>query len=185
MMLSLVLHAQTQTGNVNELTKKQTKQVDLDAQSNKFQKENLRFGGNFGLSFGTITVIDISPMVGYQFTRMIQAGMGFIYNYYADNRFSPRFSLNVFGVNPYIQFSPIQKFFLRGEYGLMNYNTNFSPFLPVNREWVHYPLVGGGFLLPVGGNGGISASLMWNLNDNDASIYGSNPIIRLGFMLGL
>src|SRR5215468_4736768 len=47
-----------------------------------FDKSKLFFGGNFGLSFSSyFTLINISPQVGYRFSRYFAAGGGpnFIY----------------------------------------------------------------------------------------------------------
>ena len=195
------VNAQTRSGSVsdvqnNQRTRSQPTPQNKDEQRG-FKKENLRFGGNFGAAFGPITYVDISPMVGYQFTRRFQAGMGLIYNYYAENIPPyPRLSMHIFGVNPYAQFSVVQlpsfHLFLRGEYMLLNENINFGiydfvagAYLEPKRGFVHYPMIGGGVLLPVGQNGGISIQLMWDLIEKERSIYGSNPILRMGIMLGL
>lgn len=39
------------------------------------------FGGNFGLQFGTITNIEVSPLVGYRVTRDFSIGTGITYIY--------------------------------------------------------------------------------------------------------
>jgi len=190
-LTSLFLNAQTQSGSIRDIQNNQRNrpaQTTQDEQRKGFQKENLRFGGNFGLMFGTITIIDISPSVGYQFTRRFQAGMGLIYNYYSDSRFTPKFSMNIFGASPYAQFTALQTsalhLFLRAEYGLLSHE--IDPWSPVNtRQWVQYPMIGGGLFLPVGQNGGLSVQLMWDLYEKPYSVYASNPIIRIGFMFGL
>ena len=41
-----------------------------------FQKEKLFVGGNFGLTFGSYTLINVSPQVGYRFSDLFAAGMG-------------------------------------------------------------------------------------------------------------
>src|SRR5690625_7764740 len=42
---------------------------------NGFQKEKLFFGGNIGLSFGSMTYINLSPLIGYRFSKMLSAGI--------------------------------------------------------------------------------------------------------------
>jgi hypothetical protein len=200
---SLFLNAQTRSGNVNDLQKKQ-KQSDQnirDDQQKGFRKENLRFGGNLGVgaSVGDAIFVDISPTVGYQFTPRFQAGLGVIYNYlscrigFRDNPSDPweykRISMSIFGINPYAQFNVLQMpsllLALRAEYGFLNYNVNFWDMTTEKREWVHYPMVGGSVVFPMGQSGGLSLQLMWDLNEKANSIYRSNPIIRMGFMFGL
>jgi len=191
---SLLLSAQTRSGSISDVQGDQNRrnQTDQNERQRGFQRENLRFGGSLGAAFGNTTFIDISPMVGYQFTPRFQAGLGFIYNYYSirDRRTNYRFSMHVFGVNPYAQFVIVQipqfHLFLRAEYALVNYDTNFWWInLEANREWQHYPLIGGGILLPMGRAGGLSIQVMWDLLENNPTIFGRNPIIRAGFMFGL
>ncbi|MDR0438455.1 MAG: hypothetical protein LBH22_09200 [Bacteroidales bacterium] len=181
---SLLLNAQTQSGNVSSFSNNPSYQNTPNDQGTGFQRGNLRFGGTFGLMFGDITIIDISPTVGYQFTPMFQLGVGVIYNYYSERLLDGRkFSMSAIGGNSYVQFSPIKFFFLRAEYGILNQEVDFWG----NRrnEWVQYPLVGGGVFMPIGQSGGLSASLLWNLNDTDWSVYGQNPIFRIGVVFGL
>ncbi len=46
-----------------------------------FDKSKLFFGGNFGLSFGNSTFINVSPQVGYRFNQYLAAGAGVNFNY--------------------------------------------------------------------------------------------------------
>lgn len=189
---SLLLNAQTRSGSVSDIQREQNRhnQATQNERSG-FQRENLRFGGNFGLQFGNITFIDISPTVGYQFTNRFLAGLGITYNFYRErwylNSERQYFTMNVIGGTTFAQFTAIQipsmHFFLRAEYSLLNQGVDWLG--QQRRDWVHYPMVGGGILLPFGRAGGISVQLMWDLLENDNSIFGRNPIIRMGVMFGL
>jgi long-subunit fatty acid transport protein len=46
-------------------------------------KSRLYVGGNFGLGFGTLTSIDVSPMIGYNINRHFSGGVGATYMYYS------------------------------------------------------------------------------------------------------
>ncbi len=143
--LSLFLQAQTQSGTVSDLTKGQKTQVSSPDNPTGFRKENLRIGGSFGAAFGNVTIVDISPTVGYQFYKMFQAGVGAVYNYYAyDGYNNERIKNHIFGGLVYGEFSPLRQIFLRAEYGMLNY----TPYMNDEREWVAYPLVGGGVFCP-------------------------------------
>ncbi|MCL2413755.1 MAG: hypothetical protein FWC94_00675 [Bacteroidales bacterium] len=187
--VSLLLNAQTRSGSISDVQRDQNRRNQAqNEQQSGFQRENLRFGGNFGLRFGTITFIDVSPAVGYQFTNRFLAGVGVTYNYYRDRRFDPPFTMSVIGGTTFAQFAVIQipsmHFFLRAEYSLLNQEVDFFGQYQ-RRDWVHYPMVGGGILLPFGRSSGVSIQLMWDLIEKDNSIFPMNPIIRMGFMFGL
>ena len=74
MFIPLLLQAYTRSGSVQ--SSQHSNQTTPNKPHNGFKKENLRFGGNFHLEAGNITRIDISPTIGYQFTKMLQAGVG-------------------------------------------------------------------------------------------------------------
>ena len=62
-------------------------QKTASAQSkNQREKESfadkLVYGGSFGLQFGSLTLVDVSPVIGYRITEKLEAGLGFTYKYY-------------------------------------------------------------------------------------------------------
>ena len=50
-------------------------------------KDRLFFGGNVGLSFGSLTYINVAPTIGYKITEKFGMGLGPTYTYYNDRRF--------------------------------------------------------------------------------------------------
>ena len=48
-------------------------------------RERLFFGGNFGLQFGTVTNIEISPLAGIYLTPRLAVGPGIRYEYFKSN----------------------------------------------------------------------------------------------------
>src|SRR4051794_29022284 len=90
-----------------------------------FDPSRLFFGGNFGLTFGDFTFINVSPQVGYRLTEKFSIGTGvnFIYQSskytYAANTYDKSeyayVGLGVFG-----RFNPI-KFLLLNVQPEMNY----------------------------------------------------------------
>jgi len=190
---SLTLSAQTRSGTISDVQR--GGQNQRQDERSGFQRENLRFGGNFGMRFGAITFIDVSPTVGYQFTNRFLAGVGVTYNFYRErfylNNARQEFTMHVIGGTTFAQFSIIQipalHIFARAEYSLLNQrvDVDFLGQYQQRRDWVHYPMVGGGVLLPFGRSGGVTIQLMWDLLENENTIFGSNPIIRMGFMIGL
>src|SRR5690554_7446721 len=51
-------------------------------------KDRLFFGGDLGLSFGTVTYIRVAPIIGYNISPKFAVGGGPSYQYYKDNRYS-------------------------------------------------------------------------------------------------
>ena len=52
--------------------------------SSGFDLSKLSLGGTFGLQFGDYTVINLSPQVGYDFSKYFTFGAGLGYTYYKD-----------------------------------------------------------------------------------------------------
>ena len=53
--------------------------------SSGFDWDRITIGGGLGLSFGTLTIIEIAPSIGYYLTDNILVGVGGRYSYYKDN----------------------------------------------------------------------------------------------------
>ncbi len=148
---------------------------------------NVFFGGNLGLQFGTITFIDVSPIVGYRFTPRISAGVGLKYNYYSDSRYD--YSTSVYGGNLFTRFAVSELLFATAEYEHLNMaqtvlvlNPSTGVYSPQNspRYWVDSYLIGAGYRQPIGERASFNFMILYNLNETHKSPY-KNPIIRIGF----
>ncbi len=143
-------------------------------------KDRLFFGGYFGLQFGTITLVDVSPLVGLNISNHFAVGLGLTYQYYREKYLSYRYSTNIYGGRGFARYYFIQNFFAQAEYEILN----FEPYIESERINVHGFLLGGGFRQIVNRNSFISIVVLWNLNESIYSPY-SNPVIRMGFGVGL
>ncbi len=147
----------------------------------EFDPSNIVVGGNFGAAFGDITIVEVSPTVGYQFSDHYVAGLSAKYIYFEDRQFAPVFTYktNVYGGGIYNQYYFLENFIAHAEYELINRD---HPFVLNKRINVHGVFVGGGYR---SGNDGYFFSLLvlYNLNDSPESIY-PNPNIRIGFGIG-
>ncbi len=85
-----------------------------------FQKERLFAGGNFGLTFGDYTLINISPQVGYRFSQRFAAGVGLNAQYvsykerYLNGDAYRKVAQNVTGLNVFARLYPLKQFFFTG-----------------------------------------------------------------------
>lgn len=144
-----------------------------------FQWNKVFVGGNIGAQFGSITVVNISPIIGYRITERLAAGVGATYIYY--NYKAIRFSSSIYGGSVFGRFYLLENIFAHAEYELLNVDSYDFPGTRTNIENIY---VGGGFRQALGGRSYMTILALWNINESKYSPYG-NPIIRMGFSIGL
>jgi hypothetical protein len=166
---------------------------DAIAQSNEEAakpslSDKIFWGGGMGLSFGDITFVSVSPMVGYRVTPRLGVGLGLLYTYRSDNRFKPKLTTSDYGGNIFAQYIVAPPFFLQAQYEYINYEYYSGNDLDKARRDFNGAYGGGGLFQPVGRNSAFFISAMYNFNfDNNAVIpgpYNSPWIIRVGFSAG-
>jgi len=141
--------------------------------------DRLRFGGYLGLQFGTITAIDVSPIVIYQVNKWFHPGIGFSYMYYSDKRFIPEYTSSYWGPKLFASFYIWQDLFAQVEYEALNveyYDVG-------GRGFIHNIMLGAGYRQWLGQRAYMMFSILYNFNESIYSPY-RNPIIRIGFGVG-
>lgn len=73
-------------------------------QKKGFDINRMVFGGNLGLTFGTVTNIYVAPSVGYRITDKFAAGISLGYNYYRQKNAMETYNINS-GATKYIPFT--------------------------------------------------------------------------------
>ena len=137
-------------------------------------------GGGLGLQFGTFTLINSAPDIGYKITDRLSAGVGIRYIYMADKRVIPIYEMNVYGGSVFSRLLLTDFLFAHAEYEVLNgpfgYYTNERTNL--TNVWV-----GGGFRQH---SGNVSLNIMglWNLNDTPNNPF-PNPQLRIGMTVGI
>ena len=160
-----------------------------------FQKEKLFFGGNFGLSFGDYTLINISPQVGYRFNQTIAAGVGINAQYigfknYLNGQEYSKTSQGVMGLNIFGRVYPLEQFMLQVQpeanyiFGKVKYYTGSPSEIKIDAKIVPSLLLGGGLVLPTGGRGAFIASVFYDVLQDPNSPYGARPIYNFGYNIG-
>ncbi len=167
---------------------KDEKETEASEKKKGLDPERIFFGGNFGLTFGNFTFINISPQVGYRITPMFSAGAGlnFIYQsdkYYSGNR-EVKNSLGYAGMNIFGRVNPF-KFVLLNVQPELNYvwgKTRVSGLADskIDPEFVPSLLVGAGVAIPAG-RGSMIAMLQYDVIQNSLSPYGRNAFFTFGF----
>ena len=155
-------------------------------------KERIVYGGDIGLSFGSITYIKLAPVVGYRLTDRLTTGLGPIYIYeryklyhwetstYGGKLFA---SFTVYKGSDRQNILGIGDIQLHVENEVINVE-KFDEITPNSRIWIDDLLVGGGLYQPIGGRFGISIFILWDVTQNRYSpYYNNNPIFKFGFNL--
>lgn len=158
-------------------------QREIDPEAKPPLKDRLYFGGNFGMQFGTVTLLDISPLAGVMITPKFSAGAGLTYQYFDDRRFIGGESSS-YGGRIFTRYNVLPNIFAHAEFESINfdnYNVGTEEF---ERIWSNALFLGGGYFVPFGRVGGANFTFLYNvLHDNLRSPYGEPYVIRLGFVL--
>ncbi len=146
----------------------QNEENDPDALSNKTFRERLVFNIGGGVTFGTVTNIQLLPQVGYRITPRLTSGVGGNFIYFRDNRFSTNNQFLVYGGNVFTRYALSPELFAQVEYQALAYGGEVG----------HYGLIGGGYM--AGGGVFISGYYLF-LYPSSNNIYGAPYVIRIGF----
>lgn len=158
-----------------------------------FDKNKLFFGGNFGLSFGDYTIVNISPQLGYRFNRYIAAGVGINGQYYSYNDGVGKNQYGIAGLNVFGRVYPIPQLFAQlqpeANYTWGKYIPNNNDQLTQTKDSEVRPalLIGAGGVIPIGaGNSGILLMVQYDLlGERDMPPYGNKPFFSFGVNFGL
>ncbi len=149
------------------------------------------FGGNFGLQFGTYTYINVSPEAAYKVTDHFFAGLGLTYQYFKDKTYDPAYTSNAYGGKIFARYYVWKDLFAQVEYDPLYLDYRYvldNVGNPIARTkqgtWVNDILLGGGYRQWISGKAYVSLEVLFNINETIYSPY-SNPIIRIGFGVGL
>lgn len=149
-------------------------------------KERLVIGGSFGVQFGTLTMFDISPMVGYKITDRFMAGLGGTYRYYRERAGanSIAFRANIAGGSVWSRFYVLENIFAHAEFEALRIEivggTRRRGFFKNNA------LIGVGYSQPFGEKVSTFASFLFPVytSNRDIEIY-QLPVIRFGLLVHL
>jgi hypothetical protein len=153
--------------------------------------DRLVVGGNIGAQFGTVTMIDLSPTIGYKVTDRFLAGIGITYQYYRtrDPVYNIVFKTSIYGGNIFARYYVLDNLFAQAEYEALSLETRYFDFgyPPVHKSarfWIGSPMAGLGYRQAIGGRSSFNIMILWNFNETNYTPY-SNPIIRVGVNFGI
>ena len=142
------------------------------------------FGGNLGANFGSVTDIEISPLVGYRVSHNFSVGAGMTYIYFSVNDpYLGDYSTNMYGLRFFAKELVYRNFFAYAESEFLFLKEPNIITGELQNHTINTPFLGLGFSQPMGGSAFSYIMVLWNLNNNDIySPYSINPVIRVGFI---
>jgi hypothetical protein len=162
--------------------------------------DRIFFGGGLGLQFGDVTLIDISPMVGYRITEKLATGITLTYKYYKIKNYYPYYlnlpsndlKSNIYGGSLFSRYFLFENLFAQAEYEYLLYS--YDSYYPKSggsgysksKETINMPsfFLGGGYRQPIGERTFFTITVLYNFSESPYSPY-SNPIIRAGISVGM
>ncbi len=173
-------------------------QSSVKAQSNENNpyaslpfKERLFYGGDIGLSIGTVKYIRIAPMLGYNINPKLSIGTSLSYEYYSDDRPTPKYESTIYGGSAFARYFVLPTIFLQATPEVLNLET-----LPIvdtvtneyifSGERITIPilLLGGGYSQRSSNGSGFFIGAYYDVIQDLNSPY-SNIVIRIGGMISL
>jgi hypothetical protein len=148
-------------------------------------------GGTGGLSFGSVTYVEIAPLVGYRVTDRFSFGVNPKYSFihFKPTYNSQDYKTHIIGGSFFVRYFILDNIFLTGEYEVNNYPVLVT--LPNNggikeqRMFIESLLIGGGYMQKLGDVSGIYIQVLYDVLQNPYSPYYRIPVIRAGVMFGL
>lgn len=150
-------------------------------------RERLWFGGGINLGFGTVTAVQLDPVVGYKADKngRYSIGVGGSYWHYRDNRFSPPYTITGKGYRVFNRYRVFPPIFVHAEFLHLNVPA-WSVRDRVYREiWVPHLLLGGGYMQRVSGRSSVYIQVLYEVLQDPNSVYrGLGPVLGGGVGIG-
>ncbi len=148
--------------------------------------DRLWFGGGIGFGFGTVSYVEVAPIVGFSVTKKLSVGGGITYRYRDDDRFANSPSTNDYGANVFGRYRFLPALFGHVEYEYLSYE-----FVGLDgskdRDNFSSVLAGPGFFQPLGKRTSFFALVLYNFSydsDDFRSPYDDGWVFRVGVSVG-
>ena len=144
-------------------------------------KDRIWFGGGIGLSFGTVTAIQVDPLIGYKVDQKgkFSVGLGGSYWYFNDKRFIDG-DFSAFGYRVFTRYRVIQPLYAHAEFLHMNLEGREPFALDRQRIWVPHLLLGAGYVQSLAGRSSIFIQVLFDVLQDPNSIYSNTGPIFMG-----
>ncbi|MBC8320217.1 MAG: hypothetical protein H8E34_05800 [Bacteroidetes bacterium] len=139
-------------------------------------------GGSFSNNGGSF---EVSPLVGYKVTSDFHVGsrLTYIYSSYNFGGTTGRHSFHDYGGSLFARHLFLNFLFAHVEYEVLSVEYMIDQYTN-DRRTINSLFIGGGLYQTMGGRGFATIAILYNLLETQYSPY-SNPVIRIGFGVGL
>ncbi|HNQ66903.1 MAG TPA: hypothetical protein PKN32_00880 [Bacteroidales bacterium] len=156
-------------------------------ENNPTTAKRIFFGGDVGLSFGSVTFISVNPIIGYRVSNRLSMGTGINYTYANSSYYN--YEGSMYGGNVFASYTIIKNLgevlnayqgsgiLLYAEYSAINIS-NYYDFPGTSIKWIGTPLAGFAFQTPIGKKSYMLIMVLYNFNECSMSPY-SNPVFRM------
>ncbi|TVR38904.1 MAG: hypothetical protein EA392_08520 [Cryomorphaceae bacterium] len=153
-----------------------------DELKNMSFKERIYYGGMLGAGFGTITSVQVAPVVGYRILPRWSAGVGAQYQFFQDNR-PPSYNTHVYGGNIHSRVFILENIFAHAEIEVLSFEGwDRTQDFKFHRMTVPHLFIGAGYFMPAGRRSGLALTVLYDLVQDLNSPYIGNYVIRMGFI---
>lgn len=162
----------------NQEQPKQTKQKSRSS----FKLSKIFIGGNLGLTFGSVTSVRINPLIGYNLTPKLSAGITGLYEYNSYETYYGRQNYSNYGGSVFSRFRVIPQLYAQAEFSYISYE---QIVLGEDRTGVPFLFLGGGYAQRIGGNTFAYAQILFDVLQDKNSPYADwAPFYSVGVSVG-
>ena len=175
LLLSVVGFGQVQDSTIAE---------QPNPEKSKIDKSKIYYGGFLNLSFGSYTVIGVTPLVGYKVSPKFSVGSQLTYEYVKDKRYNTDYETSNYGISIFSRYRIFPQLYTHVEFSEMNYKLYYTNGTS-NREWVPFLWLGGGYSQPITRNTWFNAQVLFDVLQNENSPYNNwDPFFSVGVGVG-
>lgn len=163
---------------------------DNDEAGKEDRKPKFYAGGNLGLQFGNVTLVDASPWLSYRPIQQLAFGIGGTYKYYRYNLLDRHVTRSYYGGRVFSRYYPksqsidfLNAFFLHAEYEKLKLSFGNQE-AELSDQDVEALFGGIGYQIPLGRFVYGDIYLLYDFIKSGYSPY-ENPVLRVGVSVGL
>lgn len=174
------------TSDSTQVNQKYTKQEKpretKQKKQSSFKMSKIFIGGNLGLTFGSVTSIRINPLLGYNLTPKLSAGITGLYEYNSYDTYVGRQNYSNYGGSVFSRFRVIPQLYAHAEFSYISYE---KIIYGEDRTGVPFLFLGGGYAQRIGGNTFAYAQILFDVLQDKNSPYADwAPFYSVGVSVG-